>query len=217
MTDRSQEIASHRGAKRPDPSGKVLAFLNEYLALHQRPPTIREIQGYLGYRSPRAVSYVLEKLERAGAITRRPKARGIFPTKLLASKNREEIPLYECIPAGWPDWNSAENPPQTLGIDPHALGISDPTRAFAVVVRGQSMVGAGIQDGDIVIFERRPVNEGDIVAALIDGECTLKRLVRRGAGYWLASENPSYPALRPAEELAVQGVAIAVIRRLCST
>jgi len=80
-------------------------------------------------------------------------------------------------------------------------------------VRGESMIDAQIADGDTVVLEERPARDGDIVAALIDGEVTLKRLVvQRGRSY-LKAENPAYPDLEPAQELAIQGVMVGLIRK----
>jgi repressor LexA len=76
------------------------------------------------------------------------------------------------------------------------------------------MVGAHIVDGDIVILEIREPRPGEVVAALIDGETTLKRLVMEGGSAFLRAENPRYPDLTPLEELTVQGVVRAVIRRV---
>ena len=74
------------------------------------------------------------------------------------------------------------------------------------------MTGANILDGDSIILEFRDPRHGDIVAALIDGETTLKRyLVQRGRP-WLRAENPKYPDLIPAQELVVQGVMVALLR-----
>ena len=74
------------------------------------------------------------------------------------------------------------------------------------------MVGAGILNGDVVVLESREAKEGDIVAALIDGESTLKRLVREGTQFFLKAENPEYPDLHPIEALQSQGVAVSVLR-----
>jgi repressor LexA len=85
---------------------------------------------------------------------------------------------------------------------------------FALQVRGDSMIGRHIMDGDIVVVEqgRTPRHE-DVVAALIDRESTLKTfIVSRGKPY-LRAENPRYPKLFPAEELLIQGVMVALVRR----
>lgn len=86
------------------------------------------------------------------------------------------------------------------------------TTTFALRVRGDSMVNAGIRDGDIVILEHREPSSGKIVAALIDGESTLKRYVEQQGRTFLKAENPRYPALVPAQELMIQGVVVALLR-----
>ncbi len=88
-------------------------------------------------------------------------------------------------------------------------------RSFALRVRGQSMVNAGICDGDVVVGEFTPeARPGAIVVALIDGESTLKRLVLHRGRPYLASENPSCPDLVPLSELVVQGTVHTLVRRL---
>ena len=92
------------------------------------------------------------------------------------------------------------------------VAASDPE--VALRVHGDSMEGAGILNGDMVVVEPGEPKPGDIVVALIDGENTLKRLVRKGGRACLASENPRYPDLVPAAELTVQGVVTGLIRRI---
>jgi repressor LexA len=75
------------------------------------------------------------------------------------------------------------------------------------------MIGAGINDGDLVILENREPQTGAVVAALIDGETTLKRLVLQRGRYYLKAENPAFPDLIPLAELQVQGVMVALIRK----
>ena len=101
-----------------------------------------------------------------------------------------------------------------VSLDTRSANVLKNRGTFALRVRGDSMIGAHIVDGDIVILEdRKEVRNGDIVAALIDGETTLKRyIVERGRPY-LKSENPEYPNLHPAHELRVQGVMVSLVRR----
>jgi repressor LexA len=87
-------------------------------------------------------------------------------------------------------------------------------RAFALKVRGESMIGANICDGDVVILEVKEPRSKDIVAALIDGETTLKRYVVDKGQPYLRAENPSFPDLIPANELIIQGVMQALIRQV---
>jgi repressor LexA len=99
-----------------------------------------------------------------------------------------------------------------LRFIPTTLGISNPGKAFAVRVSGDSMIDAGIFSGDIVVLENKEAKPGDIVAALIDGENTLKRLVKDGSRVYLKAENEKYPNLDPIERLDIQGVVVSVLR-----
>jgi repressor LexA len=122
---------------------------------------------------------------------------------------REDDGELVSIAAGWP----GELAEGCVRLDPAAVLRATP-RSFALRVRGQSMVNAGIYDGDIVVGEITPVaRDGAIVVALIDGESTLKRLVLERGRPYLISENPACPAFMPLGELVVQGVVHTVVRR----
>jgi repressor LexA len=190
----------------------VLAFIEQYQDENQRPPTIREIQDHCGFKSPRAVSYILEKLEAARMIIRRAHSRGVQLTKGSATSSGVQLPLFASIPAGSPDQFDGGEAPEMLRFIPTTLGISNPGKAFAVRVRGDSMIDAGIFSGDIVVLEHKEAKAGDIVAALIDGENTLKRLVKDNGRVYLKAENENYPNLDPVEKLDIQGVVVSVLR-----
>lgn len=114
------------------------------------------------------------------------------------------------IPAGFP-----EDPGEGCVRLDAAVVLRATPRSFALRVKGQSMVGADIYDGDIVIGEFTPnARPGHVVVALIDGEVTLKRLIVRGGKPQLISENPMHPNLVPISELVVQGVVHTVVHRL---
>lgn len=190
--------------------------LVEYLRRYQREqgiiPSTREIQAHFGFASQTAAMGHLRALERKGTIKRLPnKARAVvFPDDL----NRDEIldvPLYGCIPAGMPS-DSQEEPDSCISIDVSTLGVPRGARTFALRVRGDSMIDAHICDGDTVIMEFRQPRSGDIVAALIDGETTLKRYLVRNNRPFLKAENPKYPDLIPARELVIQGVLVMLLR-----
>src|SRR5213592_2392125 len=101
-----------------------------------------------------------------------------------------------------------------VSLDAHSANVSKNGRTFALRVRGDSMIGAHIIDGDIVILEdRKDVQNGDIVAGLIDGETTLKRYVVEHGRPYLKAENPRYPNLTPVRELKIQGVMVSLIRK----
>ena len=99
-------------------------------------------------------------------------------------------------------------------MDIETLGIHPSARTFALQVRGDSMIGRHILDRDVVILEHGITPKtGDVVAALIDNESTLKTfLLQRGKSF-LRAENPKYPDLIPAAELMIQGVMVALIRK----
>ena len=99
-----------------------------------------------------------------------------------------------------------------ISVDTISLGVRPNTKLFALRVRGDSMVDASILDGDTVFLTPREPRPQDIVAALIDGESTLKRyLLQRGRPF-LRAENPRYPDLLPVNELIIQGVMIGLLR-----
>ena len=124
-----------------------------------------------------------------------------------------EIPVSGTIAAGMPG-DERQQPDGCISIDLETLRLPRGARVFALKVRGESMIGAGILSGDIVIFEFREPRHGEIVAALIDGETTLKRyLVQRGKPF-LKAENPKFQNLIPAQELVIQGVQVALLRIL---
>ena len=177
-------------------------------------PSSREIQHHFGFASQTAAMNHLRALQRKGAVRRQPgKARAVAPMGRASRPQIVEIPIYGQIAAGLAELSEQE----TLGtasIDLHSLGLSPAARVFALKVRGDSMIDAHITEGDLAILEARPVRHRDIVAALIDGETTLKRYLETSAGPVLQAENPRYPDLHPVAELVVQGVLVALIRQV---
>jgi len=124
-----------------------------------------------------------------------------------------DIPIYGQIPAGMSALTE-----QTIeghvSLDARMANVSKNRGTFALRVRGDSMIGAHILDGDIVIMEEnKDLHSGDIVAALIDGETTLKRYVMERGRPYLKAENPRYPNLIPARELKIQGVMVSLVRK----
>lgn len=189
----------------------------EYLRSAQRKtgvmPSTRELQHYFRFSSQTAAMSHLRALEKKGVIQRLPgKARAvIFPEEL----DREEIvdiPVYGTIAAGMAQ-DVEQDKQGCISIDVSSLGLPRNARTFALKVRGESMIDAHICSGDTVILEFREPRKGDIVAALIDGETTLKRyLVEKGQPF-LRAENPDFPDLIPARELIIQGVMVALLRQ----
>ena len=192
------------------PQRSILEFLEDRIANGDSPPTYREICRRLGYRSHKAAADHVAALEKKGLlISEKGRSRG-----LRLVRRTSGVPLFGRITAGLPS-EASPDVQQNLPIDPTSFGIRDRSKAFAVRVTGSSMVGRQIFDGDVVLLEQgRTPQNGDIVAALIDNESTLKTLVREDGKIWLRAENPLYPDLIPALDLRIQGVARAVIRYL---
>jgi repressor LexA len=191
---------------------QILDYIGRHRSRHGMPPTVREIQSHFGFASPNAAASHLRALERKKLLQREPgAARGL---KITGDDRREVagIPVYGEIPAGFPDARE-QRPDGCVYADLDSLDIRRTARTFAVRVRGDSMNGAHILDGDIVVLELREPNHGNIVAALIDGETTLKRYLVRNHRPFLRAENPKYPDLIPAHELVIQGVMIALFRK----
>ena len=195
-----------------DRQSQLLNFLRDYQREHGVMPSTREIQRHFGFASQTAAMSHLRALEKKGVIQRHAgKARAVvFPSDL----NRNEvidIPLYGQIPAGLAA-DVQQEAQGCISVDINTLGVPRNARTFALKVRGDSMIDAHICDGDFVILEVREPRPREVVAALIDGETTLKRYVVRNGQPYLKAENPSYPDLIPVQELVIQGVMAALIR-----
>lgn len=121
------------------------------------------------------------------------------------------IPFHGSVPAGLPDTRQQEG--SCVRIDLESIGLPQNLRTFALQVSGDSMIGAGILDRDIVICEFKSPHEGAVVSALVDGETTLKRYVTLRGVPHLKAENPKYKTLIPARELVIQGVMVALVRK----
>jgi repressor LexA len=188
----------------------------EFIQTEQREkgitPSTREIQAHFGFASQTSVMQYLATLERKGFLDRHArKARALITP--VQKVRITDIPIYGQIPAGM-----ATLTEQTIeghvSLDTRSVNASKNGRTFALRVRGDSMIDAHILDGDIVILEdRKDVQTGDIVAALIDGETTLKRYVMEHGRPYLKAENPLYPNLVPARELRIQGVMVSLVRK----
>ena len=194
---------------------QVLDFVHSHRDRQGVFPSLREIQAHFGFASPFAVTRHLQALERKGALHRQPGKARAFSSPTLARRGPLlQVPLYGIIPAGLPAANEeAVEPDSYVSVDAASLGVRSTARLFALRVRGDSMTGAHILDGDVVFVAPREPQPGQIVAALIDGESTLKRFLLQRGRPFLRAENPRYPDLLPAAELVIQGVMVGLIRR----
>jgi repressor LexA len=190
----------------------VLEFIQSEQREKGVTPSTREIQQHFGFASQTSIMQYLDVLARKGFVDRHArKARALITP--VQKVRIADVPIYGQIPAGM-----ATLTEQTIeghvSLDARSANVSKNSRTFALRVRGDSMIDAHILDGDLVILEdRKEAQHGDIVAALIDGETTLKRyVVDRGRAY-LKAENPKFPNLVPARELRIQGVMVSLIRK----
>jgi repressor LexA len=195
---------------------RVLDFIEDRLQGGHPAPTHREIADHFGFQSTRAAACHLEALKKKGRLAaENGKARALRLVKPLQKLRHwvADIPIYGSIPAGWATAReqAAEG---CISLDIKTIGFTPTPNTFALRVRGESMIGKAICDGDTVIVEGgvEPVH-GQVVAALVDGASTLKTFVVRNGKAYLKAENPKYPDIIPVEELMIQGVFKALIRR----
>lgn len=189
----------------------VLEFLRERRSDGLSMPTVREVQARFGFSSPFSATRHLMALEKKGFLNRSGGRARSMALNEPAPPRWWNIPLLGAIPAGLPV-EAVEQPDRCITVDPDSIRLSKNSLTFALEVRGDSMTGAGILDRDVVILELAEPRHRDIVAALIDGETTLKRFLVQKGNPFLRAENPDYPDLLPARELVIQGVFRALIR-----
>ncbi len=192
---------------------ELLDFLKDEHGRTGIMPSTREIQEYFGFASQTAAISHIRALERKGIIQRHAgKARGLSFVDELNRGPIVDIPLYGSIAAGMAE-ETEQTQERCLSVDVDSLGLSPSSNIFALKVRGDSMIDAHILEGDYVILEFKEPRTRDIVAALIDGETTLKRYIVKHRRPFLRAENVHYPDLIPARELVIQGVMVGLIRQ----
>jgi repressor LexA len=177
---------------------------------------LREIAAHFGFSSSRAAADHLDALKRKGYLEAVPgKARALRVLSPLSNLRKPvvDIPILGSIPAGFADTRD-QDLRGCISMDVKSLGVKPSRQTFALEAKGDSMVGRCILDGDLVVLEQgRTPRHGDVVAALIDRESTLKTFITTRGKPYLRAENPRYPKLIPAEELLIQGVMVALVRR----
>ncbi len=192
---------------------QLLDFLRQYHTEHGLMPSTREIQNHFGFASQTAAVSHLRALEKKGVIQRvAGKARALVFPEQLERDEIVDVPIYGHIAAGMASETEQEQE-GCVSIDVTSLGVPRNAKTFALKVRGDSMIDAHIVSGDCVILELREPRRGDVVAALIDGETTLKRYVIEDGLPYLQAENEMYPDLVPVRELVIQGVMVALLRQ----
>ena len=181
---------------------QILNFLTQFMNEHGYAPTVREICNAVGLQSTATVHYHLNALRDAGLIEMdEMKKRAI---SLPDAQRADRIPVVGVVTAGVPIL-ATENIEGYIPWDGES-------GCFVLRVRGDSMIGAGILDGDKVVVRQQPDAEnGQIVVALLDDSATVKRLKKTGRDVWLMPENPSYEPI-PGNEAKILGRVKALIR-----
>jgi repressor LexA len=194
---------------------RIYEYIKAEVERRGLPPTIREIGKRFNISSTNGVRYFLEKLEEDGLIRRRSRtARGIRVVEGQHEGVGVRIPVLGRVPAGKPSF-SEEYVEDMLILDDKIAGGEG---TFAVRVSGDSMIGAGINDGDIAIVNRNPApHSGEIVIALIEDEVTLKRFIRKSGKVFLKPENDQYPDINLTdlghERISILGTVKTIVRR----
>jgi repressor LexA len=196
---------------------QILDFILKWQQTQGTPPTYQEIADRFGFRSLNSVTGHVRLLRQKGHLESEPgKARSLRVISPLAKLRSRivDIPLFGSIPAGMPQTRE-QDAEGCVSVDVESVGFKPTRNTFALRVTGDSMIGRHILDGDIVVLEHGPdPRNGQMVAALIDGNSTLKTFVVKSGKPYLRAENPKYPNLIPAEELMIQGVFRALIRKV---
>ena len=199
---------------------RVLEVIRDWVERFGYPPSVREIGEAVGLTSTSSVAYQLRALEKRGYLRRdpnRPRAVGVMAAdgdvddSPSASKPRPAyVPVLGRIAAGGPIL--AEEAIED--VFPLPRDLVGEGSLFLLKVVGESMVDAAITDGDWVVDRQQPTAEnGDIIAAMIDGEATVKTFKRRDGHVWLMPHNPAYEPI-PGDDATVLGRVVAVLRRL---
>ena len=186
---------------------KIYEYIASCIREQGYPPSVREIGEAVGLKSPSTVHFQLKHLEEAGVIEKGAgKGRAITLTEPAIPEDK--VPIVGNVAAGSPIL-AEECIEDYLTFD--TGGRSD--EYFALRVRGESMINAGILPGDLVVVRRQQVaNNGEIVVALIEDEATVKRFSRRGGHVWLLPENDDYSPI-DGTYAQILGKVAAVVRR----
>jgi len=181
---------------------KIISFYKN----HKRMPGYAEIMAMLGFKSKNAVYKLITKLVEEGVVSKDSKGR-LIPNKLIG-----EVPVLGLVEAGFPT-AAEEEVLDTMSIDEYL--ISNKEASYMLEVKGESMIDAGIQEGDLVIAERSKSEpkDGDIVIAEVDGGWTMKYFKKKGNKIWLEPANKNFSPIYPEHDLKVAAIVKGVIRK----
>jgi SOS regulatory protein LexA len=185
--------------------GQYLARLQDYYARHRVMPSYARIGALVGLNSKASVAGLVLRLKSEGFVESTPDRR------LKPGRRFFERPVAESVQAGLPTLAPDIIAPDTITIDERL--IPNPSKTVLIKVKGDSMIDAGIHEGDLVVVEKRiSANIGDIVVAILDNEFTLKRFDREKGRVILRPENKAYPVIRPKGDAEIFGVVVGLFR-----
>lgn len=180
---------------------KILAFYES----ERRMPSYQEILKLVGFKSKNAVSKLVQKLIDEGLVAKDGQGR------LIPTSSYSEIPLLGLVEAGVPTMAEAQDL-DTMSLDGYL--IHDRGKTFFLEVKGDSMIEAHIEEGDLVIAERtETARDGDIVVAEVDGDWTLKYFKKLGDKVWLLPANKNYKPIYPKHSLRIAAIVRGVVRK----
>lgn len=212
---------------------RILQVIRDAVILRGYPPSIREIGDATGLQSTSSVAYQLKELERKGFLRRDPNKPRAVDVRTLPDQDRPKsgpkpkkaahrrmdaenmdqpsyVPLVGSIAAGAPIL-AEENVDTFFPLPSELVGTGD---LFMLTVVGLSMKDAGILDGDLVVVRaQQTAEQGDFVAAMIEGEATVKEFRRDKAGVWLIPHNPEMEPI-PGNDAEIMGKVVTVIRKV---
>ena len=183
-----------------------LSALRTYYRQNKAFPSMARLRDVVGLSSTSSVFALVNRLSAAGFLERVDGR--VAPTSRFFAR-----PLLGRVRAGLPQ-QSDQSPPEHLTLDDYL--IDEPNRTSLHKVRGDSMHGRGLMDGDLVAVEHdSPAAPGDIVVAFVDGELTVKTLRRDNKGrFYLEAAHPDFPEIRPKPSLELLGVVVSLARRI---
>ncbi|MDU0477874.1 transcriptional repressor LexA [Staphylococcus chromogenes] len=226
--------------KQPDPSSlsdrqrRILEVIRDAVVLRGYPPSIREIGDAAGLQSTSSVAYQLRQLEEKGFLRRDPNKPRAVDVRVLPDSNKKKsgpkVGWKEAKKSGTPEGATPANFIPIVGniaagnpilaeqhiedyfpMPAEVVGDGD---LFMLQVVGESMTDAGILDGDWVVVRSQPVAEqGEFVAAMIEGEATVKEFHKDSTGIWLLPHNDAFSPI-PAEQAQIMGKVVSVLRKL---
>jgi repressor LexA len=200
--------------------GRILEFIRQWVEQHGYPPSVREIGEAVGLVSPSSVAYQLKELEKKGFLRRDPNRPRAVDVRQPVEPDEEAelaqrptpafVPVLGRIAAGGPIL-AEQSVEDVFPLPRELVGEGN---LFLLQVQGDSMIEAAICDGDWVVVRQQPnANAGEIVAAMLDGEATVKTFRPRDGHVWLMPANPVFEPI-PGDDATILGRVVAVLRRI---